>query len=163
MYFVLILLSLLTSISGGSGGILPVVGKDNTTRRSNMARILSQITEYQSNNAGKVPVTEREMDIFVERYVGAGDQGRNGTVCKGDQFCDPDGKPYIMNTPTELTEDLPNALGSASFETDHHEIHYYTHATCDYEEGSLKYSSGARDVAIMYILKNGSIYCGDNH
>lgn len=136
----------------------------NTRRRQDMARILSAFTDYMANNNGKLPQTDTELNNFVSRYI-VGDSSylRNGGSCDADaRFCDPDGKPYVINTPIAITSDLSNVLGdNPSFATQNHEIHYYTQAACG-DENSLKRMDSARDMAIMYVLDNGAIYCGDN-
>ena len=163
MYLMLIIVMLFSSLARG---VTPSSALDrsqrNTRRRQDMARVLSAFNDYQTNNAGKLPETETELNKFVEMYMGASGQNHDDTVCANNSFCDPDGDPYTINSPIKLTEDLPNALGGASFKTDNHEIHYFTSAECTGEEGSLKYISGARNVAIMYVLEGGAIYCGDN-
>ena len=136
----------------------------NTRRRQDMARILSAFTDYMSNNNGKLPQTDTELNIFVSRYI-VGDSSylRNGGSCDANaQFCDPDGKPYIINTPIYITADTSNILGdNPSFATENHEIHYYIQAACG-DGNSVKRMGGVRNMAIMYVLDNGAIYCGDN-
>ena len=42
----------------------------NTRRRQDMARILSAVNDYQSNNNGRSPVTATSVDpLFVSRYI----------------------------------------------------------------------------------------------
>ena len=162
----LIFLALIAELSIGSAFKTTIPGgqsQRNTRRRQDMARILSSLTEYQSNNNGKTPLTASELDIFVKRYIGAEEQGRAGTSCVGDQFCDPDGYPYQINEPTVVTEAIENALGrNPSFESNNYEIHYYVNAKCGSEEGSIDSASGTRDYAVMYVLEGDGIYCGDN-
>ena len=137
----------------------------NTRRRQDMARVLSAFTDYMSNNNGKLPKTDTELNIFVSRYiVGDSNYLRNGGSCDANErFCDPDGKPYVINTPIAITSDLSNVLGdNPSFATENHEIHYYIQAACGDDENSLKGMDSDRNVAIMYVLENGAIYCGDN-
>ena len=140
----------------------------NTRRRSDMARILSAFTEYQSNNGGRMPGTgtnhTNEMNTFVNKYVnGQGTQNATGaTTCVGDQFCDPDGTPYSFKSvdPTVVTADINDALGTAP--TFDHFIYYYNTAKCGEDEGDIAKGSGKADIAILYVLEGGAIYCGDN-
>ena len=136
----------------------------NTRRRQDMARILSAFTEYESNNSGNVPTTNDQLDNFVNKYVnGGGTQNRNGNGgCYGDQFCDPDGSPYQLEYwgNQDDTDDTP--FDDSSFAEAEHMIAYFTKASCSSTEGRAEYSSGARDIAILYMLEGGAIYCGDN-
>jgi prepilin-type N-terminal cleavage/methylation domain-containing protein len=138
----------------------------NTRRRQDMARILSAFTEYASNNGGKVPgltstTADTEMNNFVNKYVnGTGTQNaKDATACVGDQFCDPDGTPYTIKAPGN------GALDWSSDKSwpNGHEIAYQTKAVCDSgSEGKTKEASGSREIAIMYVLEGGAVYCGDN-
>lgn len=165
----IVLLAMASQMIMGSFGYVSDLDSDfdfekaNTQRRQDMARILSAFNDYQSNNNGKLPTTGAEVDKFISRYIDTG-YVKGGSMCSSSfQFCDPVGIPYIMNAPVELSEDLPNALGdNPTFSTQNHEIHYYLHAACGGNEGSLRYTSGVRDMAIMYVLDDNSIYCIDN-
>jgi prepilin-type N-terminal cleavage/methylation domain-containing protein len=147
----------------------------NTRRRQDMARILAQFTEYSSNNGGQVP-TEDKLDSFVQNYVGAS-SGTNkqaaygASTCVGDQFCDPDGSPYNithMSGSNELTgaaNPVFKTTGEgATDKFSNHIIKYYTNATCSAsDEGATSEGNGSRDIAILYMLEGGAVYCGDNH
>ena len=145
----------------------------NTRRRSDMARILAQFTEYQSNNNGNVPTDNTQLSTFVSNYVGAANgttkQSNTDTVCQGDQFCDPDGAPYQISEATmkNVTANLtgePNFSGAIStFQDAAHRIFYYTNASCGGSEGAINVGGGSHDIAIVYILEGGAVYCGDNH
>jgi len=142
----------------------------NSRRRSDMARILSNFTEYQSNN-GRMPMNSAEMSRFVKRYVLAmevADGGENPTAnrwhngqtrCMSDQFCDPDGAPYKFSSIGSPTESDVETVVSG-FEA--HGIRYYYRAMCGKTEGTITYSSGLNDIAIFYELEGGSIYCGSS-
>ena len=140
----------------------------NTRRRQDMARILAQFTEYSSNNNGQVPLYNdstngMQLDNFVNKYVGADGQGAEGSDCVGDQFCDPDGTPYKISTPASGAADPVFASGT-TFSGADHEIKYYTNATCNNaKENSTIKGNGSRDIAILYMLEGGAVYCGDNH
>ena len=137
----------------------------NTRRRQDMARILAQFTEYSSNNNGQVPLYNdstngMQLDNFVNKYVGADGQGAEGSDCVGDQFCDPDGTPY------KFTSTSPIDGGGADWSNmnwpNDHQIGYWTSAKCGEDEGHTSYASGKSNIAIMYVLEGGAIYCGDN-
>ena len=139
----------------------------NTRRRQDMARILSALNDYQSNNNGKMPKDATNLKAFIERYV---DQGCTATVSDsnvttakcGDQFTDPDGTTYGMTYKGKLSTAATAGNGPTS--SDQHVIFYYQNAICDPDsEDKVKYSkAGDNTVAIMYYLEGGAIYCGDN-
>ena len=137
----------------------------NTRRRSDMARILSTFTEYQSNN-GKMP-TNSDVNAFIQKYATAGAKDSSGnyqtntsTTCVGDQFCDPDGTPYKLAIHGPFTKD--SDYGEAS--TQAHEIFVFLGASCDPDtEGKAIYAKGgSNQIALLYVLEGGAIYCGDN-
>ncbi len=166
MLSALLFLEMLTYIllSGNySSPSVPTYEDANTSRRRDMARVLSSFTEYRANNNGKVPTTQRDVDLFVTRYIDIDSTNTETTSCGSDQFCDPDGKPYHLSTPTVLSSDMGNALAGHTFATDGHTIHYYQSARCGDEEGSLIYEEPTYSIAIMYIFDDNSIYCGDNY
>lgn len=163
------LLAMVSQMITGSFGYASDLDSDfdfttaNTQRRQDMARILSSFADYQSNNNGKLPTTDVEVNKFISRYIDTGYMKGSSMCSTSFRFCDPVGKPYVLNAPVELSADLPNALGdNPTFSTQNHEIHYYLHAACGGNEGSLRYTSGVRDMAIMYVLDDNSIYCIDN-
>ena len=143
----------------------------NTRRRQDMARILSAFTEYSSNNGGSVPTSNDQLKNFVEKYA-SGNSSCTATKANpsvasancGDQFVDPDGTNYQLkwNDATENTTTAADKTKvNASF-PNNHEIEYYTNASCG-GEGVVEYSNGSRDIAILYVLEGGAVYCGDNH
>ncbi len=66
----------------------------DTARRDDLARFLTQITNYQTNNRGKIPGTGAtnaadavtKYANFMISYLWA----------SGDEFVDPDGEPYVI-------------------------------------------------------------------
>ena len=149
----------------------------NTRRRSDMARLLSAFTEYQSN-VGKMPSSSSDLNTFVDKYVnGTGSQGGfNTSTCTGDQFCDPDGSPYrFYNTSSyklgashfspSVGQDVDykgSAASSVNETAITHTIWYWTSAKCGNDEGKMTLTSGSNEIAIAYYLEGGAIYCGDN-
>ncbi len=148
----------------------------NTRRRSDMARILSAFTEYAANNGGSLPTTDANLDNFVNKYIGAstssakqnhdGKESSTATTvrCVGDQFCDPDGSPYLIYAPISAQTSPGDWTGAARDWPNNHQIGFWNYAVCDDDnEGKTKYSSGGKnDIAIMYTLEGGARYCGDN-
>ena len=142
----------------------------NTRRRSDMARILSAFTEYQSNNGGKMPTSTDQIETFIKKYAsgnnacGTSVDGNkiSGDEKCGDQFVDPDGTPYSIKLA------VPGTGGAIGFvkpsDTFDHIIYYNYTAMCDNDagEGELKQTKGKNDIALLYYLEGGAIYCGDN-
>ena len=128
----------------------------DTQRRDDMARFMSQLSQYQSNNAGNTPNTkpgitssEDEYGKFITNYLEAG----------GDSFNDPStGTVYII-------KDIINCAGEdcknkSSGTTQMGDIYVYTNARCDGED-PVKVQ-GARKIAITLKLEGAGVYCGNN-
>ena len=139
----------------------------NTQREDDIARVLTAVNSFQTNNSGKVPFTftgsTGSVDKnFVKRYVDDKCETSDGigyTKC-GDQFTDPDGTIYILQAKEKLTADK----SSLSLPTTvNHIIYAYVNASCGDSEGTLKVSTGDRQVALVYVEEGGAIYCNDNH
>lgn len=133
------------------------VNKRNTRRRQDMARILSAFNDYQSNNAGNMPATEKTLSIFEDRYVKVGDNSK---------FEDPDGSSYKFTGPYFWEDGEPSDYIP---EEGSHEISVNYYAMCNtnnetFDDGPIikdpRY--GKRSLAILYTLEGGAIYCGDN-
>ena len=157
----------------------------NTRRRSDMARILSAVTSYQSNNGGKspalpdltwgegnAPAKNADAD-FVPRYVDdtctiASGKGTSIVTytCTGDQFKDPDGSEYSI----EFTSGVAASYWSSNFKSgselfQNHRILLGVGLKCSGNESApLETIKGlpSNQVAIIYALEGGAIYCGDN-
>lgn len=155
----------------------------DTQRRDDMARVAEAITQYQTNNNGKLPDTGAALDAvdeetnpddlkmdnwcsgasnatstpsqcFVKNYLNAVDVADNKNT-----FSDPDGTRYGLvfesaGPGTTVT------LNNSADEFNKHMIHVVKHAKCDGEAAA--YSSNARDYAILYKLEGSGTYCQDN-
>ena len=153
----------------------------NTRRRQDMARILSAVNDYQSNNNGRSPVTATSVDpLFVPHYIDETcDDGtpNGGTVfsqsyaytCSGDQFVDPDGTNYTM-TYDRYSDNGTGAnvhyLGSWFQIEDmlrEHKIFLTVQSKCTGNESApTTRVKGEGNVTIVYALEGGALYCGDN-
>ena len=133
----------------------------DTQRRDDMARFLSQLQQYQSNNRNKVPGnTTSEWTNFITAYL-----TNSGT----DTFSDPDGTPYTVSKICIVSSDTACATGSVgspktpdktdfTWDTDKHEIVVYKNARCEGEK--VKYVKNApNQVAIRYKLEGAGVYC----
>ena len=161
----------------------------NTRRRQDMARILSALNDYQANNNGQMPCQTpfdgnrclsetKQLPNFIERYV-VGEKlatsTRGNTAVAIDEngncyesFCDPDGSTYAMtaftwNSVTETYFEWQPGTSNYTTAQNRKEIMLALSAKCDEEnEGRILRTKGKSEVAIMYILEGGAVYCGDN-
>lgn len=161
----------------------------NTRRRQDMARILSALNDYQANNNGQMPCQTpfdgnrclsetKQLPNFIERYV-VGEKlatsTRGNTAVALDEngncyesFCDPDGSTYAMtaftwNSVSETYFEWQPGTYNYTTAQNRKEIMLALSAKCDEEnEGRILRTKGKSEVAIMYILEGGAVYCGDN-
>lgn len=136
----------------------------NTQREDDMARILTAVQDYQTNNSGKTPFEEGTTvnSNFIKRYIDdtvVVDASGKVTSC-GDQFKDPDGECYQIENKGAVTAD-GNAAG---LPTDlNHTFYAFTNAGCGDLEGTVKKGTGKRQIAIFFVNEGGAISCNDNH
>ena len=141
----------------------------DTQRRNDLARISTQISQYQTNNNGRLPAagkldpqkdstvlptcstssgsTSSSAACFVRNYM-------NSVNASENEFIDPDGWAYGLTI-----EVLTNGTQGTANDFDHM-VYIYEHAKCNGEVAD--YSSNARDYAIMYKLEGSGTYCQDN-
>lgn len=156
----------------------------NTQREDDMARVISAVNDFQTNNNGKTPfnispMTTTTLSNFVTRYLDSectGTQSNasitNFTSC-GAQFLDPDGQPYQIKYVGEvgtgsdkikadtITSYLKKDTNSTAATFDH--VFYgFTNAGCG-DEGVVVAGTGVRQVAIFFVEEGGAIACNDNH
>lgn len=136
----------------------------DTQRRDDMARFLSQVNQYQANQAGKVPVSISNGSAtfdsgFITNYLQAG----------GDTFSDPStGEVYTIDGTIVNCADQNNSCNGstdvgdlATNDKDNRGIiHVYYNAKCDGENPI--YINGDRKIAIRIKLEGAGIYCGNN-
>ena len=126
----------------------------DTQRRDDLARFAAQITQYSSNNRGKVPADEAAWKTFLNEYLNESHKdGSNAAL--NDVFVDPDGTPYEIGSYTAL----PSPYSAPAGQLDH-KIYIYENAKCDGETPVA--STGNRKVAFVYKLEGAGIYCGNN-
>ena len=140
----------------------------DTQRRDDMARFMSQLSQYQANNSGRIPgTTVAVWNTFVGNYLRSG----------GDTFADPDGTNYDVgyvcvlssasacnpaaSTGTGVTSVLPNNNNMTWATGTQNHIYVYIGARCNGE--SITYvPNSPRQVAIRYKLEGAGIYCNNN-
>lgn len=151
----------------------------DTQRRSAYSEFLTQISNYQSNNRGRLPGnTTEDWEKFLGNYLrptedcmrkddgsygassgeGDGDCDSNGNI--PNTFLDPVGEPYYIAEVNKLEPGETGGDKALTWDNNKYGIYVYLQAECDGE--NAKGSSGARNVAIRAKLEGGGIYCGNN-
>lgn len=137
----------------------------NTQREDDLARVLTAVNDYQTNNSGKTPFEDGKTvnANFLKRYVDEKTEyaaDKPITVC-GDQFKDPDGECYQIEV---RGTGKPNEKGKeTNLTTFDHTFHVYTNASCGDLEGTYDVGTGKRQVAIFFVTEGGAVACNDNH
>lgn len=150
--------------SGSGSGINSLQrAQRNVQREDDLARVLTAVNNFQTNNNGKLPFSDGAVQSsFVSRYIDkkcSTSDGLTYTGC-GEDFTDPDGTIYGFAKPIELTQAKKNALPNVD-KLDH-KFHPYTYAICG-DENEVLLGVGKRDVAVLMILEGGAVFCNDNH
>ena len=117
----------------------------DTQRRDDMSRVATAITQYQTNNNGKLP-TDTTKTNFLNNYLKKGSSGTS------EEFQDPDGADYSL--------DISNDGDTVEAGEVDHVIYIKTKHYCG-DEGSVK-SGQSRDYAILYKLEGNGVSCTDN-
>jgi prepilin-type N-terminal cleavage/methylation domain-containing protein len=141
----------------------------NTQRENDLSRFITAVTDYASNNNGRIPFTTgaggfTESKNFVARYIDStctrdATSSTSGFDCTADQFRDPDGTLYrftaanVNPTTLEVTG-LPNAVD--------HNVYVAVGYMCGANEGTVIKGTGERQVAILMVLEGGGITCNAN-
>lgn len=139
-------------------------GQRNTQREDDLARVLTAVTDFQSNNSGRLPFTQKsgttwEVDQnFVTRYIDDTCENTGGVYeCEADQFRDPDGTEYSFAAGTVETD-----MSVKELEEFDHKMYYVVGYMCGTNEGTVIKGSGDRQVAIFMVLEGGGISCNAN-
>lgn len=142
-------------------------------RRADMAKVKTGVTQFQTNNNGKLPITGGNADgtgdyawqpsqsnalpprdttnvfaKFIRNYLNAANATEN-------TFKDPDGWTYGI-----LGFKYDNYINSSN-KGQRHTIYLVGQAKCGIATSVLRTES-ARDFAVLYKLENGNNYCVDN-
>ena len=136
----------------------------NTQREDDIARFLTAVNDYQTNNSGQTPFTKPAGDQpgkvnenFVKRYIESNYDATNKkcSVASCPQFTDPDGTMYEFS----VISAVPSTWGT---EVDH-KVYVVVNAGCGATEGTTTPGTGDRQIAMFYIEEGGAIVCNDNH
>ena len=140
----------------------------DTQRRNDLARVATAITQYQTNNNGKIPNQDKTSAVTSVEFnkTNCGASNRNDAtalLCSylnpteavtsgNNDFVDPDGTPYVIRILAK--GQIPIIT---SFD---HKIIIATKAKCKGDKAES--ASNARDYAILYKLEGSGTYCADN-
>ncbi|HEX8390338.1 MAG TPA: type II secretion system protein [Candidatus Saccharimonadales bacterium] len=121
----------------------------DTQRRSDVGRVVSQITQFQSNSNGAVPPATAAgfANSFVPTYMNAG----------GDTFQDPRGNTYNYVYGAGAAANGNAVVGTSRTS----EIRYATSARCG-AGGAITGGGNTRQVAVSIGLEGGGAYCTQN-
>lgn len=148
----------------------------DTQRRNDLSKVSDAITQYQTNNQGKLPKEDptgyapKDGDSSkVECGTGTGDackliaQYLNGVNSAENEFMDPDGWSYGIKI-VNFSEDAYGENAAMQTLSNEGKLSHYVHivegARCS-GEGATK-STNSRDYVVMYKLEGSGIYCQDN-
>lgn len=144
----------------------------DTQRRNDMSRLASAVTNYQSNNNGKLPGAGK-----VEAPNESADEGAwpcneaavstnpacnmirtymNSVNAKENEFKDPGGNSYgLIITPYAADLKMPTTYDRTPI--------IVTGATCSNDGlGGVEKSNNKRDYAIVFMLESSGLYCSDS-
>ena len=153
----------------------------NTQREDDIARFLTAVNDYQTNNSGQTPFTAPSgsgenatpgsvNSNFVKRYIeenidtvattaAAKSTCASGKTCP--QFTDPDGEMYKFVVNDNGWGQGGKNLGLGT-QVDH-VIYVVVNAGCGTTEGTFEKGTGDRQIAMFYIEEVGATVCNDNH
>lgn len=145
----------------------------DTQRRDDLSGLSTRITDYQSNNRGKVPgggsskTRNSDWASFLRKYMKQ--EGNDSLTDPSNQewveqmnageFVDPDGNAYGIKVHEGETEGQVNE----NFKNNQHIIHVWYGAKCGDDEKVVPATGGStRQLAFLYPLESGGVYCGSN-
>lgn len=127
------------------------ISQRDTQRRDDVAALATAVTQYQSNNGGRLPVSGAE-DEFIERYLEAG----------GSTFNDPSsGETYPLSIQDYSGDSITDYLDGDSYG----EMVIIRSGACSDEEGAdggIVEGTGVRSYAVAVSLEGSGYYCSDN-
>lgn len=141
----------------------------DTQRRQDLADLQAAITNFQTNNNGRIPAangrydgttmtcptdssnTNRDVCRLVVTYM-------NGVNATENKFVDPQGEPYKVYT-VDYDANVNTTIQNSAF--DDHIIYMVVKAKCNGED--VESASNRRDYALVTKLEGSGIYCHDNN
>lgn len=116
----------------------------DTARKNDVSRLMSQITNFQSNNQGALPASGAWDSSFKSAYLTSG----------GQSFGDPDTGSYTLSQAATDATAPSTTIGN---------ITIYIDARCDADPSNgLGDGSGDRQVAVVIPVEQGGFYCQQN-
>ncbi len=158
----------------------------DTQRRSDLGKMSSAISQYQTNNNGRLPgstegdglAPEEDADVKkISDYVICSKTTPNPAACfvlnymnsvnaEYNEWVDPDGTSYGLVI-SDYSDDFRLRTDEETGSEFTHYVHMVKKARCsrdpDMPEGTLEKSNNARDYAIVYKLEGNGTYCADNN
>lgn len=120
----------------------------DTQRRNDLGRMEAAITQFQTNNNGKIPGETTDSTTFIKNYI----VGVNGDP--EEDFADPSLGAYSIDFKSS------GSLPTTDVEYGDAVIHYYVDAKC--QDETVVKGNGKRTYAILYKLEGSGVYCQDN-
>lgn len=156
-------------------------GQRNTQREEDLARFLTAVNDYASNNSGRTPFNNpgANIDNFVTRYIDSTCTNLGGLsfndpgavnldgACSADQFRDPDGTAYRF-APAQFGAAVAGGSGEWSVNglpngaAVDHTVYYLINAMCGPFERTAIPGSGDRQIALFMLLEGGAMTCNAN-
>lgn len=142
----------------------------DTQRRDDLARVATALTQYQTNNGGKLPdaascaataaaaIKPNDATTYTNKTCKFIAQYLNASNSATNEFVDPDGTAYAMNVVHPTAASGITAVPA----TVNHIIYIYTHSHCDGETVKYDTKDNDRDYALTYKLEGAGVYCADN-
>ena len=118
------------------------VAQKDSTRRDDVSRLVTAISNYASNNRGSISnITDSKLAPYL-----------------GDNFSDPDGDKYTIEIKQLKSDDENNTI----FPPDFIDYKMYIGISASCEGESIKYNPNNRNYAVLYRLEGSGAYCMDN-
>lgn len=138
----------------------------DTQRRDDMARLVTAITQYQTNNNNRLPIGAGDADLdvnpsdgadsFINRYLGGVEEFTDPLTTEGYSITFQD----LSSSGTDEAGGV-NTFDEADADTgDGYRIMVYTHAVCDGERAVTEGAS-ANNYAVVYNLEGSGTACVD--
>jgi prepilin-type N-terminal cleavage/methylation domain-containing protein len=115
----------------------------DSQRRSDVGRVISQVTQYQTDNRGSIPNANNVNGAFKNNYLKSGNE----------TFADPSGSDYTLVFKSGATDGTAKPAKG--------QMYYHSSATCSNSSGNAVASS-SRKVAVRVTLDGGAVYCQNN-
>ena len=158
----------------------------DTQRRNDLARLSTAITQYQTNNNGRLPgkqdgdkvtctpkdstygalidntVSSNEACKFIASYMHSANADKNDE----SEFVDPTGEPYKLEIAAfgkGTIQKNKNTLTNDDYNNEQtgKTVYLTTNSRCE-ENETVVGTNNKRDYSILYKLEGSGVYCKDN-